>query len=191
MTDPFDSYYGLFVAAGRELCEADKINACREWISRSLEEQRELYRDAQRLAKTTPPDRLPLPYNHIRSGVRKASPRTLPAPVGDRQAEYERLRGAETPAIDAAIATLATMPYFPSEPSVRVAVAQLLARMCPSDEAVAWLAQTMVDHVGEWKGPQVLRAVLCQRYEPLDGIRLDLPPLLAEQIRSSIPERKL
>lgn len=59
---------------------------------------------------------------------------------------------------------------YPPSPEARESIAALLIRMVPSLEALIWLRRTMVDRVGEWKGPMELRAVLCTHFRPLDGI---------------------
>jgi hypothetical protein len=46
----------------------------------------------------------------------------------------------------------------------------ILARMVPHEEALDWLVGAMIDRVGEWKGTAQLRALLCTRWAPADGI---------------------
>ncbi|MCL4853371.1 MAG: hypothetical protein KJZ78_18605 [Bryobacteraceae bacterium] len=67
-------------------------------------------------------------------------------------------------------ARLAMCSFYPSDEAVQAAIMELLAKMCPSLEALQWLTTTMIDRVGVWKGPMELRGVLCWRYKPADGV---------------------
>ena len=75
--------------------------------------------------------------------------------------------------VQAAIAELSMLRYFPEEEAARAAIGSLMVRMVPHREALRWLVRAMVDRVGEWKGPTELRGVLCWRYRPADGISAD------------------
>ena len=75
--------------------------------------------------------------------------------------------------VQAAIAELSMLRYFPAEEAARAAIGSLMVRMVPHREALRWLVRAMVDRVGEWKGPTELRGVLCWRYRPADGISTD------------------
>ncbi len=72
--------------------------------------------------------------------------------------------------LEVAMGRLGMLSYFPSEPSIQAAIMDLLARMCPHREALEWLVDQMVNHVGQWKGPAELRGVLCWRWTPADGV---------------------
>jgi len=72
--------------------------------------------------------------------------------------------------IAAAVAQLGALLFFPSDPSAREAVMEVLERMVGTSEQLEWLVRTMIDEVGEWKGPKELRGVFCTRFRPLDGI---------------------
>lgn len=72
--------------------------------------------------------------------------------------------------LDLAIAKLSMCSRFPADEGARAAVQALLARICPSREALDWLVDEFVDRIGEWRGPVELRGVLCRRYRPCDGI---------------------
>lgn len=65
------------------------------------------------------------------------------------------------------------LKYWPSDPATRAEIGGLLARMVPHREALQWLVRVMVDRIGEWPGPAELRALLCTRYRPADGIERD------------------
>lgn len=65
---------------------------------------------------------------------------------------------------------LAMLQYYPTDPMTQAAIQELLAKMCPSLEALEWLTNTMVNRVGTWKGSLELRGALCWRYRPDDGV---------------------
>jgi hypothetical protein len=75
--------------------------------------------------------------------------------------------------LDVAMAQLSMLEFFPTDGITRGAIQILLAKICPSREALDWLVDQMVNRVGKWHGPTELRAVLCTRYRPADGIELD------------------
>jgi hypothetical protein len=60
-----------------------------------------------------------------------------------------------------------------------------MVEMCNNEQEVRWLIDRMTSGIyAEWPGPQEMRAVLCQRYKPRDGITAyssvypdGLPPL--------------
>lgn len=72
--------------------------------------------------------------------------------------------------LELAVDELSMCEYFPTDPGTRAAIMRLLARMVPHRQALTWLVRTLVDRVGQWKGPTELRAVLCTRYPPADGV---------------------
>jgi hypothetical protein len=72
--------------------------------------------------------------------------------------------------LEAAMSMLKMLSYFPPDPGAQGAVMELLAKMCPSREALGWLIETMTNIVGEWKGPAELRGLLCTQFRPADGI---------------------
>ena len=69
-----------------------------------------------------------------------------------------------------AVGQMSMLKFFPGGDVPQVAIMQLLERMCGTREHLAWLTQTMVDRVGEWKGPAELRGLLCTRFRPADEI---------------------
>lgn len=77
------------------------------------------------------------------------------------------------PEIDKALVELSMLEFFPADPGTRGAIGLLLAKMCPSKEALRWLVSQMVNHVGKWHGPMELRGVLCTRFRPVDGVEAD------------------
>ena len=69
-----------------------------------------------------------------------------------------------------ALQDLSMLEFFPSDEGARAAIMRTLARMCPHLEALEWLVRQFCDRIGRWHGPAELRAVLCTRYRPSDGI---------------------
>lgn len=78
-----------------------------------------------------------------------------------------------TQKLEKAVAKLSMCRFFPPDEMARAAIEQLLARICPDQEALTWLVDEFVNHIGEWRGPVELRAILCTRYKPSDGIEAD------------------
>lgn len=77
--------------------------------------------------------------------------------------------------IRSAVDQMAMLRYFPSEPSVRVEVAKFLATICPNEAALRFVVDVMVNRIGEWRGPKVLRGIVAARWSPADGIEGDPP----------------
>lgn len=69
-----------------------------------------------------------------------------------------------------AVEDLSMLEYFPREPGAQAAIMRLLAKIVPHREALKWLVDMFTNRVGKWHGPTELRAVLCTRYAPQDGI---------------------
>lgn len=75
--------------------------------------------------------------------------------------------------IASAVTELTCLNYFPRDESGQKAIMKLVQRMVERPDQLRWLINTMIDQVGEWKGPTELRGVYCSRYKPLDGIEAD------------------
>jgi len=84
-------------------------------------------------------------------------------------------------ALESACDDLGMLEYFPKE--ARVSVKLLLAKICPHTEALHWLTNTLVNHIGKWPGPAEVRGLLCTRYDAADGIDqwCSLPGFTAEE----------
>ena len=67
---------------------------------------------------------------------------------------------------------LAMLKYFPANnEAVLLGLARLCVDMCNSESEVRWLVDRMTSGLyAEWPGPQEMRAVLCSRYKPKDGV---------------------
>jgi len=66
---------------------------------------------------------------------------------------------------------LRALPYFPNDEYVMNALVKLCGSMCHSLEQVQWLVNRMTSGIyTAWPGPAEMRACLCCRYKPKDGI---------------------
>ena len=74
---------------------------------------------------------------------------------------------------ESAVAQMTILRYFPADPIQRAMVMDLLARIVGTREQLSWLVRTLVDRVGEWRGPSELRGIFCNRFKPADGIEAD------------------
>jgi hypothetical protein len=74
--------------------------------------------------------------------------------------------------LEMAVARLAMCKdsFWAADPVQKSAVMMLLAKMCPSPEALYWLVDEVCDKVGTWPGPKELRGILCTKYDPADGV---------------------
>lgn len=75
--------------------------------------------------------------------------------------------------LDIAIANLSICKFFPADAAARAAIRMFLVRICPDAEALDWLVRTVMNRIGEWPGPLELRAILCTKFRPADGIEAD------------------
>lgn len=76
-----------------------------------------------------------------------------------------------TPAdLQQAVEDLSMCDFFPREPGAQAAIMRLLAKIVPHRQALRWLVGEFTNKIGKWHGPAELRAVLCTRYQPQDGI---------------------
>jgi hypothetical protein len=67
---------------------------------------------------------------------------------------------------------LAMLKYFPANnEAVLEGLLDLVSEMCSNEVQVEWLVKRMISGLyAEWPGPQEMRAVLCSRFRPKDGI---------------------
>ncbi len=68
-----------------------------------------------------------------------------------------------------AMQDLSTCSFYPTDEGARASIQFQLAKMCPSREALMWLADTFMNRIGRFSGgvPE-LRAVLATKYKPAD-----------------------
>lgn len=70
-----------------------------------------------------------------------------------------------------AIAALTALKFFPGDDDGRLAVTMLIARMTDLDpDRTDWLVKRTLELFDEYPGPRTLRAILCKRFKPADGI---------------------
>ncbi len=75
--------------------------------------------------------------------------------------------------LDKAIGKLRLLRMNPlSDPGVASALMEELAAMCPDKEALEWLASRAIKVYRDWQGVLELRALLCSRYRPADGVEV-------------------
>lgn len=83
------------------------------------------------------------------------------------------MSNADQKAIMGAIDRLATLRHFPTDEGARMAIAKEIVKMCSTTEQVIWLGERMMVLYDSWPGPHELRAVLCSKFAPKDGIEAD------------------
>ena len=71
------------------------------------------------------------------------------------------------------VSSMSVLKFFPSEPGARAMIAQMLIRICGTEERAEWLVNRVLVLYDEWPGPMELRAVLCSKFQPADGIEAD------------------
>jgi hypothetical protein len=86
-----------------------------------------------------------------------------------------------------AINRMSLLTFFPPQ-TAWPGLAMLIHDMCSTDEQVEWLARRVVTLYDSWPGPHELRAVLCSRFKPLDGIEADSKH--ARYIEDGIPSER-
>ena len=82
---------------------------------------------------------------------------------------------------------LASLPYFPSEDIARAAIAKQVASMCRDLDQARWLMDRALQLWTKWEGPRELRALLCARHKPHDGIEVNLSTVFPDGIPSEKP----
>lgn len=75
--------------------------------------------------------------------------------------------------ISAAVEDLGICKYFPAGDGERKAMMRLIRAMVSTKPQLDWLVSTMVNQVGEWRGPKEFRGLFCTRFKPADGIEAD------------------
>ncbi len=68
------------------------------------------------------------------------------------------------------VARLGALPYFPSDDDARIAIAEVFAEAAVTIEQVKWTVKHCLKIWDKWEGPHELRAVLCSRFRPADGV---------------------
>ena len=70
--------------------------------------------------------------------------------------------------LETALDDLSTMKYFPQHS--RAAIMRQVAAMCPHKRALRYLVDQCLAHVAEWPGIAELRGILCNKFDPADGV---------------------
>ena len=70
------------------------------------------------------------------------------------------------------VARLGALPYFPpvTDDNARLAVAEIFASMAKDEAQVRWTVSRCLQLWDKWEGPHELRAVLCSKFKPADGV---------------------
>jgi hypothetical protein len=72
--------------------------------------------------------------------------------------------------VTAEVSKLGTMRYFPSDPSVKLALVEFMGDIAETEDQVRWLVKRVRTLYAEWPGEHELRAAFCSRFRPKDGI---------------------
>jgi hypothetical protein len=86
-----------------------------------------------------------------------------------------------------AVRSLSALPNFPEDPVARAEIGNLILRMCTTAEEAQWLVRRTFDLWSQWEGPRELRAILCARFKPKDGIEVNYSRVFADGI---VPSEK-
>lgn len=68
------------------------------------------------------------------------------------------------------IGRLAILKFFPADNVARAEILKLICEMASTNEQIDWLVNRARSLWNEWEGPRELRAILCSKFRPADGI---------------------
>lgn len=68
------------------------------------------------------------------------------------------------------IGRLAILKFFPADNVARTEILKLICEMVTTNEQIDWLVNRARSLWNEWEGPRELRAIVCSKYRPADGI---------------------
>ena len=70
------------------------------------------------------------------------------------------------------VARMAALPFFPSkaDDDARISIATVLAACAANIEQAEWTVNRCLKIWDKWEGPHELRAVLCSKFRPADGV---------------------
>ena len=93
-----------------------------------------------------------------------------------------------------AVKRLAIIRFFPADADARLEIMEQIRRIVGDGELyrstpeqrLAWLIDTAVTHMREWKGLPELRGLYCTRWKPADGIEMEctIPNFTPEDSRA-------
>ena len=72
--------------------------------------------------------------------------------------------------LEAAVAELGAIPFFPSDAASQLVIARHLAKFVGGVAELRWLVDSAVTAMQRWGGIPELRGLYCTRYKPEDGI---------------------
>lgn len=84
-----------------------------------------------------------------------------------------------------AVEACSAMPYFPAAGGARAMIGLELGRMCGSLQQALWLVSRASQLYTNWPGIRELRATLCGKYKPADGLEV-----CSEVYADGIPSEK-
>lgn len=66
-----------------------------------------------------------------------------------------------------------TLKFFPSDSDARFGIAEEMTEMCGNSvETLEWLVKAAPKVFAEWPGTQEIRALLCSKFRPADGVEV-------------------
>lgn len=70
------------------------------------------------------------------------------------------------------IGKLAILKFFPADDVARAEILKLICEMTTTNEQIDWLVNRARSLWNEWEGPRELRAIMCSKFRPADGIEV-------------------
>ena len=64
---------------------------------------------------------------------------------------------------------LTGLNFFPSDELGQIAIGELIAEICSTDDQAEWLVKKMLRTYNSWPGPVEMRACFCTKFRPADG----------------------
>ncbi len=88
------------------------------------------------------------------------------------------------------LSELSLLPYFPTDESARAALVGLMSSAASNNEQIEWTVAKCLAHWDKWEGPHELRALLCSKFRPADGVEVySRLPQFADGIPSDDDDR--
>jgi hypothetical protein len=88
------------------------------------------------------------------------------------------------------IAKLTLMKFFPQEKQARAALVEMVCSMAGDNERIEWLVRRALVLFNEWPGPKELRALLCSRWKPADGVEAYSSVYISDENGGGFPTEK-
>lgn len=77
------------------------------------------------------------------------------------------------------------LKFFPTAPEALIGIAEQVSDMCSDAEQVRWLVKRVSALYREWPGAFEVRAVLCSKFKPADGVEA-----YSQEYPAGIPSEK-